>query len=77
MKKTLILLLSAILAVATYGQTESDATAIAKINLELYHIELKSDSIQINGIIDMLVSEKQKLEKAEITLSNLVKGSRD
>ena len=50
------------LAVVSYGQTESDATAIAKINLELCHVEMKADSIQINGIINMLVSEKQELE---------------
>ena len=65
------------LAVVSYGQTESDATAIAKINLELCHIEVKADSIQINGIINMLVSEKQELEETERTLSTLAKGSRD
>ena len=43
MNRITVLLLSAMLFVATYGQTESDATAIAKINLELCHIELKSD----------------------------------
>lgn len=77
MKRIIVLLLSVMLAIATYGQAESDATAIAKINLELSHIEMKADSIQINGIINMLVSEKQKLEEAERTLSNLAKGSRD
>ena len=65
MHRITVLLLSVMLFVATYGQTESDATAIAKINLELCHIELKADSIQINGIINMLVSEKQKLEEAK------------
>lgn len=77
MKRITVLLLSAMLAVVTYGQTESDATAIAKTNLELCHIELNADSIQINGIINMLVSEKQKLEEAEKALSKLVKGSRN
>jgi len=65
------------LVVATKGQTESDATTIAKTNLELYRIELKADSIQISGIINMLVSEKQKVEEAENTLSHLIKGSID
>ena len=77
MKRITVLLLSVMLVLATYGQTESDATAIAKTNLELCHIELKADSIQINGIINMLVSEKQKLEEAEKALSKLVKGSRN
>lgn len=65
------------LVVVAYGQTESNATAIAKINIELCHLEMKADSIQINGIISMLVSEKQKLEETENNLSNLIKGSRD
>lgn len=58
-------------------ETESEATAIAKINLELCHIELKADSTQIYGIINMLVSEKKKLEEAENSLPNLAKGSRN
>ena len=77
MRRIYILLLCLMLAVVSYGQTESDATAIAKINLELCHIEMKADSIQINGIINMLVSEKQELEETERTLSTLAKGSRD
>ncbi len=77
MKRIILSLLSAVSFVATYGQTESDATTIAKINLELCHIEMKADSIQINGIINMLVSEKQELEETERTLSTLAKGSRD
>ena len=62
MKKIFVLLLNIMLVVVTYGQTESDATTIAQINIELYRIESKADSIQINGIIDMLVSEKKKLD---------------
>ena len=77
MRRIEILLFYLMLAIVTYGQTESDATAIAKLNLELSHVEMKADSIQIDGIFNMLVSEKQKLEEAENTLSNLVKGSRD
>ena len=77
MKRITILLLSVLSVVGTYGQTESDATAIAKINIELCHIEMKADSIQIDGIINMLVSEKHKLEEAEKKLSTLAKGSRD
>lgn len=65
------------LVVVTYGQTESDATTIAQINIELYRIESKADSIQINGIIDMLVSEKKKLDNSEKALSKLINGSRD
>lgn len=61
----------------TRTEAESEATAIAKTSLELCHIELKADSIEIYGIINMLVSEKKKLEEAEHTLSNLVKGSRN
>lgn len=56
-------------------ETESEATAIARINLELCHVELKGDSIQIYGIINMLISEKKRLEEAEKKLSNLVKNS--
>ena len=77
MKRIAVLLFSIMLVVTTNGQTESDATAIAKTNLELCHIEMKADSIQINGIINMLVSEKQKLKEAEKNLSTLAKGSRD
>lgn len=77
MKRITILLLSVLSVVGTYGQTESDATAIANINIELCHIEMKADSIQIDGIINMLVSEKHKLEEAEKTLSTLAKGSHD
>lgn len=61
----------------TGTKTESEATAIAKINLELCHIEQKADSAQIYGIINMLVSEKKKLEEAENSLSNLAKESRN
>jgi len=77
MKRITVLFFCIMLVVATKGQTESDATTIAKTNLELYRIELKADSIQISGIINMLVSEKQKVEEAENTLSHLIKGSID
>ena len=58
-------------------ESESEATAIAKISLELCRIELKADSTQIYGIINMLVSEKKQLGEAENSLPNLAKGSRN
>lgn len=75
MKRIKVLLLNIMMVLVTYGQTDSDATAIAKLNLALSHIEMDADSIQVNGIIDMLITQKQKTEKAEKALSSLVKAS--
>ena len=85
-KKSIITALLFVFPMITFAQTrnnsgnagteiESEATTIAKTNLELCRIEIKADSIQIYGIINMLVSEKKKLEGAENSLPNLAKGS--
>lgn len=58
----------------TETRSEVAATVVAKINLNLAHIKYKADSIQINGIIDMLLTAKQRLEQAENTIANLAEG---
>ena len=64
MNKFFIFLFNVILAIPSYGQTESDATAIAKLNLEMSHIEMEADSMQVNGIMKMLIDQKQKSKNA-------------
>lgn len=52
-------------------------TVIGKAYISLAHIEYKADSIQTDGIFNMLLAEKKRIDQAENTIAKLAKPDSD